>query len=391
MNTDAKYINILFALIRTEICGEALDDNIINSIDSKTIASIYSLAKAHDLAHLAASALANHGKLGDDEISNKLQKQLMLAAHRYSRIKYDLQKASEALARAKIPFLPLKGSVIRQYYPEPWMRTSCDIDILIHREDTERAIGALESIGFVKQQDTTKHDHQLISSSGVHLELHYSLRQETSVRQADSILDAVWQECSPNEPESYCYEMSGEMFVFYHVVHMANHFVYGGCGIRPFVDLWLLRNKMPYDSVKLDKMFAETGLTSFYKSVIELCDVWMDGAEHSDTTAAMEEFILTGGVYGTVANSATVKSAKGQSKLRTFLKLAFLPRADLEIAYPKLKKYPILLPFYQVKRWFRIFDPKKRERVSTLTAARNSVSREQSDRVKSLLDDLELL
>ena len=34
-------------------------------------------------------------------------------------------------------FIPLKGSVVRDLYPERWMRTSADIDLLI-REDQEK-------------------------------------------------------------------------------------------------------------------------------------------------------------------------------------------------------------------------------------------------------------
>ena len=45
-----------------------------------------------------------------------------------------MQKTSFKIKKVQIPFLPLKGSVIRQYYPEPWMRTSCDIDILVDFE-----------------------------------------------------------------------------------------------------------------------------------------------------------------------------------------------------------------------------------------------------------------
>ena len=50
------------------------------------------------------------------------------------------KELKEALEKAEIPFLPLKGSVIRKYYPEPWMRTSCDIDLLIHKEEADNVV-----------------------------------------------------------------------------------------------------------------------------------------------------------------------------------------------------------------------------------------------------------
>ena len=104
----------------------------------------------------------------------------------------------------------------------------------------------------------------------------------------------------------------------------------------------------------------------------------------------MELFILTGGVYGTVSNSAAVKAAKGESKLRSFFKLMFLPRKSLEVIYPKLRKHPILYPFYQIKRWFRIFNRRKRNHIGNLTAARNAVNIEDANQTKNLLQNLGL-
>lgn len=48
----------------------------------------------------------------------------MIAIYRYEKINYELNRLRSALNEAQIPFIPLEGSVLRQYYPEPWMRTS---------------------------------------------------------------------------------------------------------------------------------------------------------------------------------------------------------------------------------------------------------------------------
>ena len=74
----------------------------------------------------------------------------------------------------------------------------------------------------------------------------------------------------------------------------------------------------------------------------------------------------------------------------TFCKLMFLSRTSLELVYPNLRKHPMLLPFYQIKRWFRIFNPQKRKRITDLTTARNSVTKNETDSVANLLERLEL-
>ena len=59
----------------------------------------------------------------------------------------------------------------------------------------------------------------------------------------NAILDMVWVCSSPFKESPYCFQMSNDMFVFYHIAHMAKHFIAGGCGIRSFIDLYLLKKK----------------------------------------------------------------------------------------------------------------------------------------------------
>ena len=390
MNQIEHTMKVLFSLIQSEICGKELDGKYLDNLSTETMEQLYKITKSHDIAHLLASALNKQKLLAQDEISQKYQKQWMMAVYRYEKINYELKRVADILENNGIAFLPLKGSVLRKYYPEPWMRTSCDIDILIHPEDAETAIQVLCEVGFTLQKSTTTYDYQMIAPGGVHLELHFSLKQDASILQAETILESVWDECELETDKQYHYYMRNEMFLFYHIVHMANHFTYGGCGIRPIIDLWLLTNKMEIDKDKLRFLLSQSKLLEFYEASVELSKVWLENAPHNNITLRMEQFILTGGVYGNSSTSALMKAAKGESKLRSFFKLLFIPRANLEVSYPNLKKHPILLPFYQIKRWFRIFNRKKRQRIERMTAARNAVDAKEENQTRTLLYDLGL-
>ena len=390
MEKNKTSTQILFALIQSEICGKEFDEKYLDDLSNEMLGQLYKISKSHDIGHLIASALNKQKLLTQDEISQKFQKQWMMAVYRYEKINYELKRVSDVLENHGIAFLPLKGSVLRKYYPEPWMRTSCDIDILIHPEDAETAIQVLCEVGFTLQKSTTTYDYQMIAPGGVHLELHFSLKQDASILQAETILESVWDECELETDKQYHYYMRNEMFLFYHIVHMANHFTYGGCGIRPIIDLWLLTNKMEIDKDKLRFLLSQSKLLEFYDASVELSKVWMENASHGDITLRMEQFILTGGVYGNSSTSALMKAAKGESKIRSFFKLLFIPKANLEVSYPNLKKHPILLPFYQIKRWFRIFNRKKRQRIERMTAARNAVDAKEENQTRTLLYDLGL-
>ena len=311
--------------------------------------------------------------------------------YRYEKINYDQIRISDILENSGIAFVLLKGAVIRKFYPEPWMRTSCDIDVLVHQEDVDKAITVLKDAGFTQEKSNTMYDYSLNSPGGIHLELHCSLDRHDSILMAEPVLDKVWDECSLQEGKKNEHYMSNEMFLFYHIVHLAKHFSIGGCGIRPLIDLWLLTKNLEFNNEKLYSFFLQTKLLVFYEACVQLSKVWMEDAPHTDITCRMEQFILTGGAYGNVSNVALIKAAKGESKTRTFFRLVFLPRKDLEMAYPNLKKHPILLPFYQVKRWFKWFNKKKRNKAKNLIKQRNNVSVEQKKETEELLNQLGLI
>ena len=156
-------------LIGSEICGNAVCADEIKALSDDELKALYKLSKSHDLAHLVGNALIKNNLLdeenpnGDEnhdgdktqgggennsgvirsEVKQKFEKQILTAIYRYENINSELETLKTAFEEEKIPFIPLKGSVIRQYYPEPWLRTSCDIDILVHEEDIERAIAVL--------------------------------------------------------------------------------------------------------------------------------------------------------------------------------------------------------------------------------------------------------
>jgi hypothetical protein len=97
----------------------------------------------------------------------------MVAVYKYENLNYEYGRLCKTLDEAKIPFIVLKGAVIRKYYPEPWMRSSCDIDILVKESDLERATEVVKTeLGFTVT-DKTHHDIQMYSPSGVMFELHF--------------------------------------------------------------------------------------------------------------------------------------------------------------------------------------------------------------------------
>ncbi len=384
-------IDTLLSILRYELCDAELPKDIGEGISVQELNSLYNLSNHHDLAHIVADTFEKNNLFTEENSVTKAFKQSKIKAlYRYLNQEYELEQICSVLEAENIPFIPLKGAVLRKYWKEPYMRTSCDIDILVHEEDVDRAEQALvERLKYNTEANTTLHDRQLFSQGGVHLELHYSLLEDDRMPKTNALLEAVWEHCTP-ENDTSKYKMSNEMFMYYHVVHMAKHFLNGGCGIRPFIDTWILTQSLELDNESFEKMLESASLSAFYSSTLDLIDSWIYEKPYTNLTREMALFILNGGVYGTLDNSSAVSASRGESKIKSFFKIVFLPRANLEVIYPNLKKHPILLPFYQIKRWFRIFKKDKRRKISAISDSRNSVTEQKKKAVQDLLSKLEL-
>ena len=348
---DAK--QLLFALLRNVICGESLSDDAKNACTPETLERTYQLANHHDLAHLVGQAISRLD-LPESEAGKKCKSAAMMAVYRYTRIAYEYQRICETLENAQIPFIPLKGSVLRDHYPEPWMRTSCDIDILVRVEILEEAAQLLVDKLSFDRQGKGDHDISLYSPNGVHLELHYLAVDEGRMPEAQKVLADIWTDATPLPGKQYQRVMSDEMFYFYHIAHMAKHFNNGGCGIRPFLDMWILNHRMSNDRAAREKLLARGSLQQFTAAAEKLSEMWFSGVEMDVLSQKLERFILDGGVYGTQKSLVAVHQSRKGSKVKYALSRIFLPYQSLKYQYPILQKHRWLTPVYEVVRWCKL-------------------------------------
>ncbi len=368
-------VALLFSLMRSAMWEIPLTEG-EKALSQRALPKAAALACRHDLGHLLAKGVKYNGLpcLPDWE------KEQIKAIYRYEQLNYELEQTCMALEREGIPFLPLKGSVLRKDYPQPWMRTSCDIDILISESDLERATARLSEDCNYTSHGRGSHDVSFHTPSGMHLELHYDLVEEGRANTAPELLREVWDHTVAAPGAAYRREMTDAMFYFYHIAHMAKHFENGGCGIRPFLDLWILDEKKEVDLAARNALLGQGGLSLFAQRASQLSRVWFGEATHDPVTARMEEYILTGGVYGTMKNRVTVQQQKKGGRVNYVISRMFLPYAQLKLHYPVLKKHPWLMPLMQVRRWFKLlFCGGAKRSVQELQANRQVSAKEAED------------
>lgn len=377
-------INTMFRLFGC-VLREDTEKEII-SLDRDSWGELFKLSKKHDLAHLIGYALKVSENKIDEDIQKAFEQVMNMAAFRYVKISYDLEAMSNALEKAQIRFIPLKGSVIRKYYKEPWLRTSCDIDILISDSDVEKAKKVFaEELNYTYVSEWN-YEVSFYTPAKTHIELHHVLNDEN--KSIDRVLSAVWDRSAPIPNCSFHYEMSDEMYYFYHIAHMAKHFVNGGCGIRPFIDIWVLNHNCEFERQKRYALLDEAGLLQFAKVAEQLSEVWIGNESHTPLSEQLEQFILSGGTYGTVETRVAVQQAITGGKFSYIMSRIFLPYDQLKLTYPNLETRKWLFPFYQIKRWFRLFGKGKLKKSMQEAKTTSSVTTEEQDQTTRLLREL---
>ena len=204
---------ILFSILSAELKGKELSESEKLLCTDDAVLDVLNIAQKHDIAHLICTNLLENKLLPDN--APKYQSFLYKAIYRYEKQNYELNRIRELFNRIGVPFILLKGSVLRQFYKSPWLRTSCDIDILVKKDDLSQAQNAIIKELEYERKGNSTHDISLFSSGGVCLELHFELK-ETDFRDSPLLTD-IWNSQEIAQISEFEYGMTNELFLFYHI------------------------------------------------------------------------------------------------------------------------------------------------------------------------------
>ncbi len=355
--------SILIEILRSNLNGDDISMPIKEKLTPAVLASVSLLAKKQDLAHVVSKAVYNNGINAPAELVEKLKREEMLSVYRCEHQRYALEEICKVFDEIKITHIPLKGSVIRPFYPYENMRTSCDIDILIREEDVSSAVSKLENIGY-RLEGRNYHDVSLFSPNRVHLELHFSINE--NMDNLDAVLENVW-EYTEQVQGSRC-GLKKEFFVFQIYAHMAYHFICGGCGIKSLMDIWILKHKMDAPFTLAKDLLEKAGIYKFAEEMSILADKCFGGDDRDEFSNRILDYVFSGGAYGSVQNRMTVQKNRSQNSVAYTIDRLFPPYKYMSALYPVLKKAPILLPVCWVARWIKaLFDGKLNRLAADIT------------------------
>lgn len=184
------------------------------------------------------------------------------------------------LTEAQVPYILLKGICLKESYPEPALRTMCDMDILVHTEDYPAIDRIAKEMQAVSGHSDGNH-RNFTFPGGIAVEFHPNfLHHETPVGTG---INPGWQYAGEEG------NLTPEGFYLNTVCHLANHFVVGGVGVRFALDVWVNRHlrKPAFNRETVEAELSRFGLLEFAHNIEDLAELWFGRGEETPLLAAL--------------------------------------------------------------------------------------------------------
>ena len=264
---------------------------------------------------------------------------------------YEADIILQALAHAGMRCVPLKGLEQGKLYPIGILRQMADLDILVRPYDYKSVKSVMESLGF-KAEGESSWMHDNFMKGPITVEMHKRLTDDSGAVRAweNRMLERT------SKDENGIYHMTLEDQMIFHIVHMHKDFLNGSLGLRRIVDIWLLlKQKMDCELVK--KEMDLIGLSSFYERMQKLAHVCMGECLMDEDMELLLKHAFQYGIYGSqktyqMGRIVAMSNGKGfwKGEISSLAAAVFLPASRMKVHFPTVEKYPILLPYFWMKR-----------------------------------------
>lgn len=317
---------------------------------------IIAFSKKQSVLNLVAYAAERLNGKPDEQIMKFLREYRMQKTVVEAQQELAACDACEKLDEMGIRHMLLKGSVMKNRYPSPDMRTMGDIDILVEADHCREAVDAFVADGFVFVDEGDLHSN--VRKGNAYIELHRAMVDSNHEVLSDYYGDG-FKLAKKSENGEYEYRLSDEDFYVFMIAHIAKHYRYGGLGIRFLLDLYVYEKSLPtLDINYIERELEKIGLKKFYEKIRKISYKWYSG-EFDGSFDIMSEYIVSGGVYGiegTEMQNSYIYDHLHEDirfqKIKTVFKIVFLEYKEMKIRYPILEKKKFLLPLFWIVRFF---------------------------------------
>ena len=313
--------------------------------------SVLSLAKLHMLSAAAAVALEKTVSLPTswrDAKGTAIRRMIIFNSER--------TKVLRAFDENGIWYAPLKGAVLKNYYPKAEMREMADNDILCDGTKMVQLRKIMQALGF-ECASFGRTNHDVYRKNKMNFEMHRTLFRPYAFPLFDSYYADVKERLIKDDDTLSGYHMSDEDFYIYILCHMFQHYDSAGIGLRALLDIYVINQKKgrSLNREYIGRELKRLDLKAFESEVRILAEKTFSLQPLSEEEQEQLAFFFKSNCFGLISIFLAKRISKINSKSakRRYIFRRFFPEANfIRIFYPRVYQYKILYPFFCVYRIF---------------------------------------
>lgn len=334
--------------------------------DTERLNKLYYISRTHFVDALTGMVLKQEGvilpTIWEESIAKAIRKVILFDAER--------AKIFSFMEQNGIWHLPLKGIILKEYYPSIGMRQMSDNDILFDKNFADAVCNYMISIGY-RVESFGQSNHDVYEKEPVYnFEMHRTLYGSSHDKRWKTYYKNIKNRLVCDERSSYSYQMTKEDFYIYILSHGYKHYTGSGTGIRTLLDfyVYLQKNEQKMNFSYIERECKKLGIFDFEKRNRILCKKVFKVSSLkslrkilSEKEGEMLKYYLTSGAYGTMERRVEnrLNDYKVLSKPRYILNRLF-PRREIYQYYPVVNKHKWLLPGFWIYRMVNILLKKER-------------------------------
>ena len=334
------------------------------------------LSKGHSLSAILYQTLKNvKVKISEDKL-NQLEVYYVANVKKTTGFDKERKALYQDFNENGIDYLPLKGIILKDYYPDPSAREFADNDILFDdaKSDLMKSLFVKRGYDVVlfKKSNHDVYQKKPFFNFEMHRALFYEMEDNTQyVKYYQNVLEKA-----PLK-EGYEHYLSNEDFYIYFTAHTYKHFRNSGCGIRTLIDYYLFLKKHELDFNYINQELTKIDLLDFSNKISSLSIKIFDNESLNQEEEEMLLYIASSGTYGSIEH-AVKKGVAKKGKFRYLMSRLFPPMSFYKSAYPWAYKCRILIPIAWLHRFFRILFHSPKRAVAEIKI----ISKQKKDKTK---------
>ena len=360
-----KTSEFLIYLMACSLQGTKPEEALLANIDME---ALLRLAKAHSVSAMVCMALeqtdafqhaAETTRLKWMDAKNKaVRKNMLLDAERH--------QLEKEFAEHGIWYMPLKGSILKDWYPKFGMREMADNDILFDASKRKEVKAIFQGRGYtVKGYNKGNHD-EYEKPPIYNFEMHVSLFPGTYKKLTEQY-ENVKERLLPVDGTVYQFAFTPEDFYVFALAHAYKHYSHSGTGVRTLADIYVMERHLGdiMDRDEVEQKLTQLGIAEYEQHSRVLAEKLFSAVrplaeiELTEDEKEMLLYYCDATTYGTVGNSVNNRLHELQEDseditLRTKLKYCcvrlFPGREFCKLYYPFVYSHPWTLPFFWVWR-----------------------------------------